>query len=323
MSESRNDILAWMEQGRISNDALPAALKLAGLRPGREDWRTFLDRLSLWLGVVFCAAAVIFFFAYNWAAMGRFAKFGLLEALIIAGVALCWKHGPERVAGQAALLLASLLVGALLALVGQTYQTGADTYELFAVWGLAIFPWVAVGRFGALWLVWLALLNLAVVLYFQTFGIWFGMLFDGERATWILFALNTAALCVWEFSAQRGVDWLRERWPLRILALVSGGLITMLMVWAVVETRRQSVAAILIYPMWIAAAFWVYRYRIRDVFVLSGGVLSVIVVVTAFLAKHLLEHDSAGAFLFIGLLVIGMSALGGIWLKNVAREDRT
>ena len=40
-------------------------------------------------------------------------------------------------AGKAVLTLLSLLVGALLALTGQIYQTGADTYELFAWWAVA------------------------------------------------------------------------------------------------------------------------------------------------------------------------------------------
>ncbi|CAN5366360.1 DUF2157 domain-containing protein [soil metagenome] len=323
MSGSRHEILAWMEQGRLPVEALPAAFRLAGLSPDREDWRNFIDRLMLWLGVVFCAAAVVFFFAYNWADMGKYAKFGLVEIMIIAGVALAWKLGPDRVAGHAALLFSSMLVGALLALVGQTYQTGADTYELFAVWALAIFPWVMLSRFASLWLFWIGLLNLAVLLYFQTFGVWFGVLFNTEAATWILFTLNTVALCTWEFCAHRGVDWLDRRWALRMLALASGSLITVLMVWNLVESGGNRYASLLIYPAWITAAWLVYRYRIRDVFVLAGGVLSVIVVITAFLAKTMLRHESAGAFLFIGLVVIGLSAVGGMWLKNVAKEDRT
>ena len=69
--------------------------------------------------------------------------------------------------GKAVLLLLGLLTGALLALTGQVYQTGADTYELFGWWAVLILPWVLVGRFSPLWLVWLALLNLTVHFYFS------------------------------------------------------------------------------------------------------------------------------------------------------------
>lgn len=321
MSGSRAEILEWVKQGRLSRDAMPTALHLAGITPDRNAWRKFLDRLALWLGVIFCAAAVIFFFAYNWKEMGRFTRFGLVEALIVASVLACWRQDLNHVAGQATLLLASLLVGALLALVGQTYQTGADTYELFAVWALAILPWVVVSCFGALWLVWLGLANLAVMLYFQTFGRWLGIVFDFENQLWVLFALNTVALCIWELAAYRGVSWLRERWPVRILAVASGAAISVLAVWAVLDNRSNKMAALPAYAIWMFAAYFAYRLRMRDVFVLAAGVLSLIIFIAAFLSKQMLHHDSAGGFLFIGLVVIGLSALGGLWLKSVATEE--
>ncbi len=49
--------------------------------------------------------------------------------------------GPECTPGKAALLLATLLLGVFLALFGQTYQTGADPWQLFANWALLILPW--------------------------------------------------------------------------------------------------------------------------------------------------------------------------------------
>jgi hypothetical protein len=53
--------------------------------------------------------------------------------------------------------------------------------------------------------------------------------------------------------------------------------------------------------------------------VLAGGVLSLIVVITSFFVKTMRMRD-AGAFLFIGLVIIGLSAAGGWWLKNVVKE---
>lgn len=324
MSGVRKDVLEWADEGRIAADALPAALRLAGVLPGRRDWYRFLDHLTLWLGTLFCAAAVIFFFAYNWSEMGRFAKFGLIEILIVGSLALCWRLGLDRMSGKAGLVLATLLIGALLALVGQTYQTGADTYELFAAWAVAVFAWVALGRFGPLWLVWIGLLNLAAIFYFHTFGGMFGMLFNPQKRLWALFALNTAALMAWEVAAAQGVAWLRERWSARVLATASGSLITTLMLWAVLDWRHADDAlAVPVYAAWMAAAYFYYRHRQIDVFVLAGGVLSAIIVVTVFLSKHLLRHADAGGFLFIGLVVIGLSAWGGLWLKAVATEGRT
>jgi uncharacterized membrane protein len=324
MNRYHSEILDWIAQGRIEPAAVPAALRATGMAPSRADWRGFIDSIALWLGAVFCAAAVIFFFAYNWQALGRFAKFGLVEALLLGAVAACWRLGLDRVSGKAALLAATLLVGALLALVGQTYQTGADTFELFAAWAAAVFAWVALSRFGALWLLWLGLLNLTVYFYHHTFGGLFGLLFSTQQLLWVLFVLNTVALCVWEAATHFGVAWLQaERWPQRVLASASGGLITALAVWAVIDVHGVGAEGVIGYLLWLGAAFAMYRHWRPDLFVLAGGVLSAVIVVAAALGNLLLRHDNGGGFLLIGMVVIGMSAAGAWWLKTVAKEQRT
>lgn len=321
MDHSRQDILEWAEAGHIDSANLRRALEIGGVLPDRAQWRGFLDRLLLWLGVVMLAASAVFFLAYNWHELGRYAKFGLAETLIVAALGVLWWQGLERVAGKAALLAAAIFTGALLALIGQTYQTGADTFELFAAWAAAVLPWALLGRFPALWVLWLALANLAVVLYFQAFRGLFGILFGPERLLWVLFGLNTVALAAWEGLAFAGIAWLRERWALRLLATASGALVTAL---AVIDIFGKDVFGWggPVWLAWLAAAYAVYRRRIKDLYVLAGGVLSAVVVVASLLGKLMADvRGEAGALLLIGLAVIGMSAAGGFWLKNVAHEE--
>jgi uncharacterized membrane protein len=315
----RSTLLLWVEQGRIAPADLVRALALAQVLPTHDQWRVFLDRLLLWLGMVLVAAGVIFFLAYNWHELGRVAKLALVQALLLAALLAVVRLGLERAGGQAALFGASLLLGALLALIGQTYQTGADTFELFAAWAAMILPWVLLARLPALWLLWLALINLAIALYFQVFPSIFGLLFQTEQVLWILWAFNTAALAVWELLAERGVTWLAPRWAPRVLASASGGLITVLAMMQVLAWRDSHVWAVPAWLLWLAAAWVVYRHAVRDLFVLAGGVLSVIVVASAFFIKHMPLHD-AGSFLLIGLVVIALSAAGGWWLRQVAAE---
>lgn len=320
MTNTRRNVLDWVEQGHIAPSDLPAALAIAEVLPSRDGWRHFLDRLLLWMGVVLIASGLIFFLAYNWNELGRYAKFSLAETMVLAALLFVWRAGLDSPGGKAALFAASLFVGALLALIGQTYQTGADTFELFGGWAAMILPWVLVCRYPALWLLWLALLNLAITLYFQTFPNFFGMLFGPERLLWILFALDTVALAVWETLALRGTEWLKRRWGPRLLATASGSLVTSLAMMQIVESHSASVWAIPAWLAWLALAFAVYRRLAKDLFVLAGGVLSVILIVATFLAKHLTHNDASG-FLMIGLLVIALSATGGWWLKQLAAED--
>lgn len=316
----RGEILAWAADGHLSVERLPRALRIAGTLPGPREWRRFLDGLALWLGAICLAAAVIFFFAYNWQELGRFARFGIVELLLVAAILASWRFGLERTAGKAALLVATLLVGALLALVGQTYQTGADPWELFATWALCVLPWVAVARFAPLWLLLLTLVNLAIGLYYHAFAGLFGILFGTETLWWMLAGVNTAALAAWELAAGRGVAWLAERWAPRIVATASLGYATLLVSWTIVDHDGGVLAAFAGYAAWLACAYAAYRHRIRDLYVLALGVLSLVIVVAVFLGRHLLDHGDAGAFLLIGLIVLGLSAAGGWWLRSVARE---
>lgn len=321
LSPNRDTVLAWTEGGHIARENLPAALRTAGVQATPMAWASFLDTLFLWLGCIFLAVAVIFFFAWNWQDMSRLTKLGLAQVPIVLALAAAWRLGLERAAGKAVLFAASLLVGALLALVGQIYQTGADTYELFAVWSLAILPWTLLARMPALWLFELLLANVAIALYFNTFPGIFGLLFSTARLLWVLLAFNTLAWVVWEVIAWRAAQ--RPHWALRCLAFASSALVTMLAAQYVFEVRVQGLWGVLVWSIWMALAYFTFRRRIPDLFVLACGVFSGIVVVTSILVEVLMKsaRSDPAAFLFIGTTVIGMSAAGGWWLRQVAKEQ--
>lgn len=317
VSNLREIVLDWTAQRRIADTR--RALAIAGVTPDGAAWVRFASALTLWLGVVLLAASVVFFFAFNWDALGRFGKFALLEVLWIAAVAMAVFTGIERAPGKAALLGAALLTGAWLALIGQTYQTGADPYELFGVWAALILPWVIAARFAPLWILTLVLVNLAVTLYFQAFRGTLDIFLGTQGQLWALAGVNTLALLVWEWRA-RSVAWMRERWPARVMLTASGVCIVMVALHAIFEFRKSGPPGIAGYVAWVGLAYFYYRHRVKDLFALAGGVLATVVVVAAFLSKHLLDRGASGAFLFIGLVVIGLSAAGAWWLRRVAAE---
>jgi uncharacterized membrane protein len=61
-----------------------------------------------------------------------------------------WKPAARAPLG----LLAFLAIGALFAYFGQTYQTGADPWQLFAVWALLALPLCLAARSDVLWAPW-------------------------------------------------------------------------------------------------------------------------------------------------------------------------
>jgi uncharacterized membrane protein len=322
MSGERATILDWVARGALPRERLREALRAAGAVPDPGAWRRFLEVLFLWLGVASLAASVVFFLAANWPLLGRFTKFGLVEAALVAAVAVALWRGLDTLPGRAALVAASLLAGALLALVGQTYQTGADTFELFAAWALAIVAWVAVARLPALWILWIVILNLAVFFWYQAVpGAWLWAIFGRRTQFLALFLLNAAALVAWELASARGVAGFAARWAPRALATASGVAVTILAVWTVLEFGDSGIVHLLAYALWLGAIYRAYRVRTVDLYVLAGAVLSLVVFVAVALARLLFDRGGADALLVMGLAVVAAASAGTWWLRRVAAEE--
>lgn len=172
----RRLLSGWLEamlgKGLIGAETYQAAFSHFKLRPGLEEWRVFAERLYWALGSLLLAAAAIFFVAWNWGGMSHFVRFALLEFVLVCAAAWAWLRWEKPAAwdARAALCGAALLIGALLALYGQTYQTGADAWELFRAWGLTLAPLALVGRSTVLWFMFWLTGSLGISLYLLNLG---------------------------------------------------------------------------------------------------------------------------------------------------------
>lgn len=320
MKSRRHELTRLIEQGSVPADSVPAALVLSGVSPDAQAWRSFISRLLLWLGGLALAFSLMFFVAYNWSELGKFARFGMVEAVIILAVIAYTRLQAGSTAAKVSLLVASICLGVLLALYGQTYQTGADPWQLFFNWSLLMLPWALLGRFAAIWILWLALLNLSIVLYHQAFRgmLWFTISAELE-VLWLLFLFNTLALATWEALA-RHWSWLAPRWAPRLLAVASGLPVTWLALHGVLEPYGQNPLGLPVWAVFLALLVAVYRKIRHDLFMLAGACLSGIVVVVAFVSRHLLDSGSEGSFLLIALIIVGLGTGAASWLRKVHRE---
>jgi uncharacterized membrane protein len=181
-------------------------------------WKARLDRGLLCLGVTLIPAGIGYFFAHNWDHLTNNDKLGLASgAVLLSLIGATWA-GLDCFGGKLLLLAASALVGVFLAVFGQVYQTGADSYELFTGWAFLIFPWVALGRFMPLWIFWISLLNLALGFYGPVspfFGLDDWALFRHEALSLVL--LNGGVLLLREIASRRPPAWFDRTWSTLIL----------------------------------------------------------------------------------------------------------
>ncbi len=137
---SRQTLLDWGQARSVSpGQSLPAALALCSCPgPGAlavaVRQAAALARLPLprgWPGVLR---------RLQLAGAGPPSRLALLELPLLAMLLVLWRKPLADTPRQALLLALALNIGALLALVGQTYQTGADPWQLFATWALLLLP---------------------------------------------------------------------------------------------------------------------------------------------------------------------------------------
>ena len=319
MISPRSQFIELIVQGAIPAEKVADALKVAKITPDGEEWRRFVDRLLLWIGGLALAFAVMFFIAYNWYNFGRLVKFAMVEGVIIMSIVAYLRFGGQSASGKVSILFATICLGVLLALYGQTYQTGADPWQLFFSWALLMLPWAVVGRFSAIWIVWVALINTAIVLYYQTFrGIFWFVSGSETGMLWLTFIFNTLLLAVWEFLS--GIwQWLSERWAIRLLAIGSGVPLTWLVLLSILTPKGGPLPGPA-WVIWLALMYFIYRKKRPDLFMLAGCCLSVITVTVSFLGWHMLKSNSASAFFILTVLISAMGAGAAFWLKNVHKE---
>src|SRR5690606_38751362 len=169
--------------------------------PGRKGWLQFLQVFSLTLGVGALLAGIIFFFAYNWGALHKYAKIGLILLLLLISILTTLSSSVPLLIRNVLLTAGAVMVGVLFTVFGQIYQTGADAYALFLTWTAGITLWVVVARFPPLTLIYLLLVNITLVLYYRQ------VLPDTFGGAWwclVMFMVNTSATVILRKTSRGG-----------------------------------------------------------------------------------------------------------------------
>jgi uncharacterized membrane protein len=302
--------------------ALDRALEIATSTPDAAAWHRFLSRVLALLGTALILAGVVCFFAYNWDRIGRFGKLGLIEAGIVVAALVGWWRLP-RLSGQIALTAAAVLVGPLLGVYGQTYQTGADPYGLFLTWALLIIPWVIAARFTALWVIEVILLDVALTLWWSQ--VVNPMWAEHWVANFVIVALvHAVAVTTWEWQFRRARPWLAEKWAPHELALVGFAALVVAggtFVADPIDFGGLNVAGAIglaLLVAFVAAAFWYYQQVRSDRFMVTAAGAAGLALAAVVVGRIVLQDlDIEGwGLLLLAIFVIGEITYGLRWLRR-------
>ena len=322
----REEVLSLVDQGCLRPADVDEALRLAGLLPGPQGWLRLIDRLLLGLGAVLLAAGFICLVAFNWERLGHWPRFGLAQLLSVSLLVLALRRGLRLRIGAIFLIGAAVLIGPMLALIGQAYQSGAEVHDLLIAWAGLALPWIVAAAHPAGWLIWIGIVQGAVLEYWQELDLW-DHLWLGVLPGWLLLTLfNLALLMAWESGARRWAAF-RGRLGPRLIAVVLLGGLTALTVVAVtsshlVEGRPSLALAPLVWAAVLAGGYLAYRVRGHDLLLLSLGWVAMTAVLLAWVMRMTHGQFWTHGLLISAVLLILSSTLGRSWLNRAASEAR-
>lgn len=264
----------------------------------KETWQKFLRLFFITLGVGFATAGIIFFFAYNWADLHKFAKIGMTEALVIATTLVALLPKINQNTRNIILTGASFLVGVLFAVFGQIYQTGANAYDFFLAWTLFIALWVVISNFAPLWLFFIVLINTTFILYTEQVAKDWDELLIGT----IIFCINAIALISCFLLQNSKKAFNIPIWFTHILALGCAVIATLGMMTVIFDDHKSmSIIFTILIITTYAIGIW-HGLSSKSIFYLSVIPLSIISIIAALLMNF---STDGGMFLLVSLFVIG------------------
>ena len=256
---------------RIDKAKYDEVASLLRINASKEELKEWIDHFLLWMGGLFFITGVVFFFAYNWAEMHKFAKFGLVFAIIFSTTLIALVRPLSSIVSQVALFVAMVAIGIEWTLFGQIYQTGADAWNLFVAWSLFGIIIVATSTHVLHWLTWLVITHIALALFATQV-----LEFDGIE-TMIIMALFSAMIIALFYLLIHSYAMPHFRWLYDLNLAYFITLFTLILIDEFIGYSEAMRGLLLLY----IPTIWLYLKQ-HNMIIVSLSVLSLIFVISSF-----------------------------------------
>lgn len=296
---TRNVIQIISRYKDLSATEITALFKNEGIYADKGAWAKFIDAVLLSIGIAFLVAGAIFFFAYNWDELHKFVKLGIVQFLILSGIAAVFLIKPNLLVKNIILTGTSMLVGLLFSVFGQIYQTGADAYDFFLGWTVFVFLWAVVSEFAPLWLLLLALINITFSLYVsQTGPDW-----TAVTTYLILSMVNLAAVILVKYLASKNYIVPTPGWFDKIVVIMAVCCLTTSLLSGIFGRYPPVWFIALAVCFIIYSAGVSYALRHKSIYLLCLIPLSVLIILVG-LVWEILNVNNEFVWLLIGLVIV-------------------
>ncbi len=289
------------------------------------SWQRYLNLLFLLLTVGFLTSGVVTLIAANLDYFSDLAKIYGLQTLLVVTVVLgiyCFIRESRRQATEklkwktySIFFVVSVLIGGLFALVGQTYQTGADVWQLFAVWTLCQLPFLLLFPNVASALLFAATANVAFYLFNEQ---------NAYNSMCYAVLINAGLLVISELFSKAFHDQHWRILPKVFLVLTFASLFGLIVIYDMYfyayawgELGRSPLSSLLIAIPALITLYVYHKYR----FDFINLIISVIALLGAycFLASLLIRGVEEGVVL--GLIGFIFTVMAIKWLVKLYKQE--
>ena len=303
----RTDLLELARQHTLDQGPARRLLGLAGFDRQPAKLHTVLWRTVAVLAAALGGLGIVMWIAANWESLGRFMRFALLQGFVLAmcaGAAL-------RAGARAPLAVLALLgSGALFSYFGQTYQTGADPWQLFVLWAALTLPLALAVRSDAVWVPWNLVAMVGISLWAQAHTGHRWRVSPADMNVHLVSlgaAMAVAAAMLPQLQRFTGAG----QWALRTAGTLALMMVTLTALGGLFHSPVAGHYGLGLVLLAVAAALVSLRSHF-DIFLLSGAALGLNVLLVTGLARAMFSNaysgDFVGSLLLIGLVAAGMLA---------------
>lgn len=266
---------------------------------------TVIQSLQM-IGIALIAVSILYLLAANWWMLPKFIQLLIPQGLLLASALLSIRFTTKASLRQSLDTVAGLMLGLSLAVIGQIYQTGADSHRLFLLWTLLLLPWFYRPNIGV-FAMFSVVSQLALYFYFKQSG-W---LFRTEAA--YLLALNLLTGLTFLYA-------LRYYPVLRYLFILLMVVISVSSMFHFIGSGSfWALGSALVLLILLTAYFYHRRKQLETSLLVAGLALSCSVLIFD-LIQHYLQESAASLFI-LALLVFGwFAAVSSLLMKLLPKS---
>lgn len=258
------------------------------------------------IGLALIAVSIVYLLAANWWMLPKFVQLFIPQILLLGSALLSVRFTAREKLRQSLDTVSGLMLGLSLAVIGQIYQTGADSYQLFLLWALLLLPWLYRPNIG-IFALFCVVSQLALYFYFK-------------QSFWLVRAETLYLLGLNLLTGLSMIYALRYYPVLRYLFIAVVVLISVVSMFRFIDSDSiWYLASLLVLPILFSVYFYTRKQQLETSLLVAGLALSFSVLIFDLTQQYL--HDSAAGLLILALLIFSwFAAITGLLIKLLPKS---